>query len=256
MLITGKKDAPFRFQWHLRLQNGRWCITDELFAQSWSRCSLLVLAVTRLQFMSSWAALPKGTITALAWPTQSVRLLAPGRSLTLKRYFWVILLTPIFDETIHFYGVSLIILSVIYSKIDFPKLIQVFQNCDGWWMVISLGMVVPLTMLTAWRLQQLMPLTTGSSALVCWGKSPHPCSECAEYGAAIEDGDIAKAYFMKERHLSGSCLSRWWCLKSLWYVIAAAMVCVYFILARIGFFGSWLPVWYLTRSGAALVLAP
>jgi len=53
-------------------------------------------------------------------------------------------------------GVSLIILSVIYSKIDFPKLIQVFQNCDGWWMVISLGMVVPLT-LTAWRLQQLMP---------------------------------------------------------------------------------------------------
>jgi len=54
--------------------------------------------------------------------------------------------------------VSLIILSVIYSKIDFPKLIQVFQNCDGWW--ISLGMVVPLTMLTAWRLQQLMPLRT------------------------------------------------------------------------------------------------
>jgi len=42
-------------------------------------------------------------------------------------------------------GVNLIILSVIYSKIDFPKLIQVFQNCDGWWMVISLGMVVPLT---------------------------------------------------------------------------------------------------------------
>jgi len=31
MLITGKKD-PFRFQL-VALQNGRWCITDELQAQ-------------------------------------------------------------------------------------------------------------------------------------------------------------------------------------------------------------------------------
>jgi hypothetical protein len=64
-------------------------------------------------------------------------------------------------------ALSAIILSVIYSKIDFPKLVQVFQNCDRWWMAISLGMVVPLTMLTAWRLQQLMPTVgrTDSSAL-------------------------------------------------------------------------------------------
>jgi uncharacterized membrane protein YbhN (UPF0104 family) len=56
--------------------------------------------------------------------------------------------------------VSLTILAIIYWKIDFPKLVQVLQNCDRWWMAIGLFMVVPLTMLTAWRLQQLMPTTT------------------------------------------------------------------------------------------------
>jgi uncharacterized protein (TIRG00374 family) len=104
-------------------------------------------------------------------------------------------------------AVSLIILSVIYSKIDFPKLIQVFQNCDGWWMVISLGMVVPLTMLTAWRLQQLMPLrTTGSSALR-FAEANRLILVASVLNMVLPSkmGDIAKAYFMKERgHLSGS----------------------------------------------------
>ncbi|HCF29494.1 MAG TPA: lysylphosphatidylglycerol synthetase, partial [Cyanobacteria bacterium UBA11049] len=40
-------------------------------------------------------------------------------------------------------AVSLIILAIIYWKIDFSGLIKVFQNCNGWWMIISLGMVVP-----------------------------------------------------------------------------------------------------------------
>ncbi|NJP12542.1 MAG: hypothetical protein HC866_26290 [Leptolyngbyaceae cyanobacterium RU_5_1] len=53
--------------------------------------------------------------------------------------------------------ISLLILVVIYWKIDVRGLLQVFQNCNGWWMGISLGMVVPITMITAWRLQQLMP---------------------------------------------------------------------------------------------------
>jgi len=43
-----------------------------------------------------------------------------------------------------------------------------------------------------------MPLrTTGSSALRF--AEANRLIACAEYGAAIEDGDIAKAYFMKER---------------------------------------------------------
>jgi len=37
--------------------------------------------------------------------------------------------------------------------------------------------------------------------------------ECAEYGAAIEDGDIA-IFYERARTLVGLCLSRWWCLKA------------------------------------------
>jgi len=65
MLITGKKDAPFRFQRHLRLQNGRWCITDELFAQSWKHVLTAGIGCdqTSIYVVMSF---PKGTITALA----------------------------------------------------------------------------------------------------------------------------------------------------------------------------------------------
>ena len=103
---------------------------------------------------------------------------------------------------------SVLLLSVIYSKIDFPKLVQVFQNCDGWWMAISLGMVVPLTMLTAWRLQQLMPPSgaQGSSALG-FGEANRLILVASVLNMVLPSkmGDIAKAYFMKERgHLSGS----------------------------------------------------
>ena len=105
-------------------------------------------------------------------------------------------------------AVSVTILSIIYSKIDFPQLVQVFQNCNGWWMVISLGMVVPLTMLTAWRLQQLMPpiKTTGALALG-FGEANRLILVASVLNMVLPSkmGDIAKAYFMKERgHLSGS----------------------------------------------------
>jgi hypothetical protein len=53
--------------------------------------------------------------------------------------------------------VSLGILVIIYWKIDVAKLLPVFANCDGPWMALSLAMVVPLTLFTSWRLQQLMP---------------------------------------------------------------------------------------------------
>lgn len=99
--------------------------------------------------------------------------------------------------------VSLILLAAIYSKIDFPRLVQVFQSCHGWWMTISLGMVVPLTMLTAWRLQQLMPTGTRLG----FGEANRLILAASVLNMVLPSkmGDIAKAYFMKERgHLSGS----------------------------------------------------
>ena len=99
--------------------------------------------------------------------------------------------------------ISLIILAVIYTKIDFPGLIQVFKNCDRWWMAISLGMVVPLTLFTAWRLQQLMP--TGSR--LGFGEANRLILAASVLNMVLPSkmGDIAKAYFMKQRgHLDGT----------------------------------------------------
>ncbi|WP_421655888.1 lysylphosphatidylglycerol synthase transmembrane domain-containing protein [Leptothermofonsia sp. ETS-13] len=128
--------------------------------------------------------------------------------------------------------ISLLILAAIYWKIDFQSLIQVFQNCDRPWMVISLGMVVPITMMTAWRLQQLMPergmgdgqrgigdrrQAAGKNSKLKTQNSELKTLSFPEANRLIlvastlnmvlpsKMGDIAKAYFMRERgHLSGS----------------------------------------------------
>ncbi|MBW4573987.1 MAG: flippase-like domain-containing protein [Aphanothece sp. CMT-3BRIN-NPC111] len=100
-------------------------------------------------------------------------------------------------------AVSLIILVIIYWKIDVTKLWQVFQNCDPWWMAISLGMVVPLTMVTAWRLQQLMPYRRKLG----FGEANRLILAASVLNMVLPSkmGDIAKAYFMKQRgHLDGS----------------------------------------------------
>ncbi|MDY6782649.1 MAG: lysylphosphatidylglycerol synthase transmembrane domain-containing protein [Cyanobacteriota bacterium] len=99
--------------------------------------------------------------------------------------------------------VSVVILFAIYSKIDLQGLLQVFRDCDRLWMAISLAMVVPITLFTSWRLQQLMPEGTSLGFLE---------ANRLILGASVLNmvlpskmGDIAKAYFMRDRgHLSGS----------------------------------------------------
>ncbi|MBW4520689.1 MAG: flippase-like domain-containing protein [Scytolyngbya sp. HA4215-MV1] len=114
--------------------------------------------------------------------------------------------------------VSLAILAVIYWKIDFQGLLRVFLNCDPVWMTLSLSMVVPITLITAWRLQQLMPASSPPSPHL--PLPPSPPSSALSFPEAnrlilaastlnmvlpSKMGDIAKAYFMRERgHLSGS----------------------------------------------------
>jgi glycosyltransferase 2 family protein len=99
--------------------------------------------------------------------------------------------------------VSLAILGVIYWKVDFKGLVGVFWSCDRVWMAISLGMVIPLTAITAWRLQQLMP--TGSSLGFFEANKLILAASVLNMVLPSKMGDIAKAYFMKERgHLDGS----------------------------------------------------
>ena len=98
--------------------------------------------------------------------------------------------------------ISVAILLYIYTQIDLNNLWQVFQNCDRVMLTISLAMVIPITLVTSWRLQQLVPqrsigfleanrLILGASVL--------------NMVLPSKMGDIAKSYFMAERsHISGS----------------------------------------------------
>ncbi len=100
-------------------------------------------------------------------------------------------------------GVSVLILSIIYSKINLQALVEVLQNCDRNWMIISLAMVFPITMFTAWRLQQLIPQGTHLS----FSEANRLILAASVLNMVLPSkmGDIAKAYFMKDRgHLTGS----------------------------------------------------
>lgn len=112
--------------------------------------------------------------------------------------------------------VSLLILALIYWKVDLKSLWQVFRQCNGGWMVVSLGMVVPITLMTAWRLQQLMPprqstVEAGALEVTPRGLSLVEANRLILAASTLnmvlpsKMGDIAKAYFMQQRgHLAGS----------------------------------------------------
>ena len=99
--------------------------------------------------------------------------------------------------------VSLIILVIIYWKIDFTNLIEIFQNSNIYWMIVSLCMVVPITTITAWRLQQLAP----KQAQLSFGEANKLILAASVLNMVLPSkmGDIAKAYFMRQQgHLTGS----------------------------------------------------
>ncbi len=103
--------------------------------------------------------------------------------------------------------ISLFILAVIYWKIDAGAMLQVFANSHPLWMPVSLGMVIPLTLLTSWRLQQLMPTQTGRPNPLSFAEANRLILAASSLNMVLPSkmGDIAKAYFMRERaQLSGS----------------------------------------------------
>lgn len=100
-------------------------------------------------------------------------------------------------------AVSLIILAIVYWKIDFTNLIQVLRNSDIYWMIISLVMVVPITTITAWRLQQITP----EKAKLDFGEANKLILAASTLNMILPSkmGDIAKAYFLRQQgHLTGS----------------------------------------------------
>ncbi|MEN9521315.1 MAG: hypothetical protein RLZZ381_3903 [Cyanobacteriota bacterium] len=98
--------------------------------------------------------------------------------------------------------ISVALLIYIYTQIDVVNLLEVLQNCDRLMLMVSLVMVIPITLVTSWRLQQLVPqhslgfleanrLILGASVL--------------NMVLPSKMGDIAKSYFMSQRSkISGS----------------------------------------------------
>lgn len=88
MLITGKKNAPIHFQRHLQWNDGRWCVTDELQAQSWKNVIAAGIGCDQTSiYVVMSRTFQRGQLQPWLDLTQEVRLLAPGRSLKLKRHF-------------------------------------------------------------------------------------------------------------------------------------------------------------------------
>ena len=91
--------------------------------------------------------------------------------------------------------ISVAILFFIYAKVDLVNLIEVFKNCDAGMLAIAIGMVIPITSITAWRLQQLVPNSLG------WLEANRLILGASVLNMVLPSkmGDIAKAYFMSER---------------------------------------------------------
>ena len=103
--------------------------------------------------------------------------------------------------------VSLGLLALIYWQLSrrgqLHELWRVFRDCDEFWMVSSLAMVVPLTLLTSWRLQQLTP----RSARLSFAEANRLTLAASTLNLILPSkmGDMVKAWFMKKRgHLEGS----------------------------------------------------
>lgn len=93
-------------------------------------------------------------------------------------------------------AISALLLVIIYHQIDFSGLIAVFRNCNLTWMIISLGMVVPITLATSWRLQQIAPPQV---ALGLWEANKLIlAASVLNMVLPSKMGDLAKAYFMRE----------------------------------------------------------
>lgn len=101
---------------------------------------------------------------------------------------------------------SIAILALIYWKIgpeNRARLFAIFAECDRAWMAASLAMVVPLTLFTSWRLQQLMP----ERGQLGFGEANKLILVASVLNLVLPSkmGDIAKAWFMRDRSgLSGT----------------------------------------------------
>ena len=98
-------------------------------------------------------------------------------------------------------AISLLILAAIYYKIDIVRLGAVLAHADPLFLFLSLGMVVPLTVFTAWRLQILAP----ARAQLGLAEATRLILVASVLNMVLPSkmGDLAKAWFMKSDDMRG-----------------------------------------------------
>jgi uncharacterized protein (TIRG00374 family) len=91
-------------------------------------------------------------------------------------------------------GISLLILGVIYWKVDLRELMRGFARSEPGVTLLSLSMVIPITLLTAWRLQLLIP----QRAAIGFVEANRLILAASSFNVVLpaKMGEIAKAYFM------------------------------------------------------------
>jgi uncharacterized membrane protein YbhN (UPF0104 family) len=146
--------------------------------------------------------------------------------------------------------VSLGILGLIYLKIPVSKIVPIFAQSDWTWLVLSLGMVVPLTCATAWRLDLLMP----AGARLGFAESNRLILAASVLNLILPSkmGDVAKAWFMKDRgHMPASRALALVVYEKTWDMLSLLLWCVFGLVAYPQ--KDWL-FWGMTGAVAAGLL--
>ncbi|HLP78875.1 MAG TPA: lysylphosphatidylglycerol synthase transmembrane domain-containing protein [Candidatus Paceibacterota bacterium] len=99
--------------------------------------------------------------------------------------------------------VSLALLALIYSKIDVARIWPVLKGGSIFWLTASFVLLLPSTMLAAWRLEQFMP--HGRKLGILESNRLIMIANVLNAFLPSRMGEISKAWFLKERgHLNGN----------------------------------------------------
>ncbi len=99
-------------------------------------------------------------------------------------------------------GISIAILAAIYSLIDMGNFRSVVAGCNVWLLVGGLALVVPITIVTAWRFLMLVPRQAGIG--LCEALKLVLAASTLNLVLPSKMGDLSKAYFMRNKgHMEG-----------------------------------------------------
>jgi len=94
-------------------------------------------------------------------------------------------------------AIGLGVLVLIYTQLDIAGIFETLRDSNVLWLVIGLMMVIPITLITSWRLQCLMPHGMHLDFAEANGLVLAACS--LNMILPSKAGDFAKAYFMADQ---------------------------------------------------------